>query len=792
MLSRLLPTALQSNRQVIRLVQLVLLFLMLVLAVWLVTQQREAPQLILLLLLYIITVNFSVPPEQGAVSLVPVVSVTSFLLLGLETAVLLGASSLFLAELARPLWNVLWENIAVRRPSLLERLGTYGVYLAALAAGGFVYQQLAGQVPPVMTNNNDLSSFGALALVYTVAYFVLSALLWVLWKRPLRTFLAQNAFSILSTALLAQPFALFGGVIFTLGGLPIFVVFSLSVMFVSVILWLSWQRRYVVEQRLAQLAALNEVEASLRETLDLPAVLQRTYAKMAELVPADAYTLALVDEDGRWWQPPAIGDKSSAAKPIEPDDFMCWVAENGRVLDLNPENMHFAARHDLAPPSPRPTAWLGAPLRTPERTIGVLVLQRYPPNRAFSRWSREVLLALAGQAGSAIQNARLHSETVRLYNLTDEALARRLRQLQALLDTMQEGVVMVDTNGRIVLVNTFAARLLGLPADALRSQQLEPETAAAPLGYQTDELADLLALLHAGQAPEGLRLTYQLQDGGHDGSQSRRFMERSEAPVVADSQQVLGWLMLFRDVTEEYELAEQRTDLTRMIVHDLRNPVTTFISNMNLVQMLLPPEDEAAAEAVEDARQSGYDMLDMVDSLMDVNRMEAGQLVAEVEAVNLRPLVEKVVARLGLLAEMRHIRLTCSVATDVPPVWADEDMIRRVLVNLMDNALKFTPGEGAVHCEVVVETAVSPHHDAGARCIISDTGPGIPAEDRDKIFDRFMRTNRGGAQVRGTGLGLTFCRLAVEAHNGRIWVEADPGGGSRFIFTLPGVPRPDA
>jgi signal transduction histidine kinase len=783
-----------------RIGQWLLLFVVLLLAIWAATQRREAPQLILLALLTIITVNFSLPAAQGAVSLVPIVSLTSLLLLGVETAVILTAASLVLAELARPLWAGMWEYINLPRPTWRQRLATAVIRLLALGAAALVYPQLAANLPLGSFVAASLINFGLLAAAYGGAYFLLTLLAWLLNRQPASHFFQEHALSVLSAGLLAQPLALYGAASYALGGLPIFVIFSVSVMFVSALVWLSWQRSYVLGQRLAQFAALNSVGASLRETLELPEVIARTYRKMVELIPADRYTIALRNDDGGWQTmplPPDLAPWAQGMQNTQPDDFLRWVGEHGRLLELDSQNMHFAARHSLQPPQPRPVAWLGVPIQAGERTTGVLALQRLENGQPFSRWSREVLLAVAGQSGAAIQNARLYSETVRLYNLTDAALAQRLQQLQALLDTMVDGVLMVDTVGRIVLVNTMAAQLLAQPAAALYDQPLDVAAAAQPLGYTADELSGLLALLRSGQAPEALRVTYRVSPTATDGSQpgKRRFMERAEAPVLGGPHQVLGFLMLLRDVTEEYELAQQRTDLTRMIVHDLRNPITTFISNMSLVESLLTAEERPAdlgivGDIVQDVKQGSYDMLDMVDSLMDINRMEAGQIVAEVEAVDLHAIAADVIYRLRVLAGHRQIHLALETASALPEAWADADMIRRVLVNLLDNALKFTPRNGRVTCLLETEPPVDAQRAPGVRCRIRDTGPGIPAAYRDQIFERFMRTNEGGAQVRGTGLGLTFCKLAVEAHNGRIWLADTASGGSEFIFTLPGVPLP--
>ncbi len=804
MLSDLLPSNWRHRQWILGLLNGILLFLMLLAAIFVTTQRREAPQLILLLLLYVITVNLTLPAAQGAVGIVPVVSVTSILILDWQTALLLAAFSLLVAELARRLWSPIWENIDVKRPTFIARLGRSGIYLASLAVGSGVYQYAGGEIPPSVSEQGDIYGFVVMAFSYSATYILLSFLFWLLMRGSGRDFISRHAAPILLITFLAQPFALFGATAFGAGGIPIFVVYCLSVMLIAVFLWVNWQQRYILEQRHHQFAILNTVGSSLRETLELSEVLDRTWRTMSALIAADRYIVALRDEENNWRHsrqvtresnghelevmPAAAGKETESA--FSPDDFTLWVIEQGKALDLTERNMHFASQHDLVAPDPKPSAWLGVPLRTVDEVIGALVLQRYPPAHSFNRWSREVLFAVAGQASAAIQNARLYRETLRLYNQTDQALAERLKQLQALLDTMHEGVLMLNPQGYIVLVNNVAAGMIGRPANALNQTLLAVEDDAVKLGHNPEYLSQLLILLQHERVPHSALFTFESVFQSDEGHQTRRFIERMEAPVFAANKQIIGWLMLFRDVTEEQELAAQRQDLTRMIVHDLRNPVTTFISNMHLVDMLLPATAglEAVQEAVKDARQSGYDMLDMVDSLMDINRMEAGQFVMEVEAMNISSLIERVIKRLEVLAVQRQIQLTQKFDSDLPLAWADEDIIRRVLVNLIDNALKYTPSGGKVHCYVVEEPPNTADRERGVRCIVSDTGPGIPEEHRDQIFNRFARTNPGGARIRGTGLGLTFCKLAVEAHDGRIWVDQHAGGGSEFIFTLPGIP----
>lgn len=784
-----------------------LLFTVLVLAIWLATQSRAAPLLILLAVLYIIAINFSLPPSRAGVSLVPTVAVSSLLVVEPITAVTLFLTSLLLAETVRPLWNPLWDHVGLQRPPLQQRLGPAVVHLLALVIAALVYIQFGGVAPVTAVQLRRPVSLVALAVGYGAAYFLFTIVWWVSWQqtetgqRPWRAFFRQHAVAVLTLGFLAQPFSLLGGITFAQSGLPTFVIFCLGVMVFSIIHWLSWQRRDVLEKQLTQFAALNRAGISLRETLELSTVLEQTFRQLVELVETDHFAITLLETDGGWRQfaaglpQPTHNERPLAPtlRPIStPDDFTAWVANHGRILDLDESNMHFSSRHNLTPPTPTPAAWLGVPLNTSEKTVGVMVLQRYSPGATFSRWGREVVLAIAGQTSAAIENARLYSETVRLYSLTDEALARRLEQLHALLNAMQEGVIMVDASGRIVLVNEMAAKLLAQPAESLRQATLNPDKAAARLGYQPDELLSLLHRLASGQAPASQAEVYQITRPSDVDGRTHRFIKRIEAPVSGPARQIMGWLMLFRDVTEEQELEEQQADLARMIVHDLRNPLTTIDSTIRLVESQLlsdaPLSPGEAAVLLERARRSGADMLDMVDSLMDINRMEAGQLAVEAEAMRLPPLVDRVIHRLRPLAIEKQLELAFDHAPALPAVWADEEMIRRVLVNLLDNALKFTPAGGRIYSRLQVDSPTLNGREPGVRCIIGDTGPGIPPESREQIFARFMRTNPGGAQIRGTGLGLTFCKLAIEAHGGRIWVEDGPDGGSQFVFTLPGVP----
>jgi two-component system, NtrC family, sensor histidine kinase KinB len=176
--------------------------------------------------------------------------------------------------------------------------------------------------------------------------------------------------------------------------------------------------------------------------------------------------------------------------------------------------------------------------------------------------------------------------------------------------------------------------------------------------------------------------------------------------------------------------------------------------------------------------RSGQKLQVLIRSLLDIYRLESGQPLGNLTQVSLRQLVRDAQDVIQPGADRRGILVRPRFETRLNEIYADEDMIRRVLVNLLDNALKFSPPETTIAVEVG-EMFI----DDQLVLSVSDEGPGIPDQQRETIFEKFSRLQRGDAP--GLGIGLAFCRLAVEAHGGRIWVEDAPGGGARFSFTLP-------
>lgn len=227
------------------------------------------------------------------------------------------------------------------------------------------------------------------------------------------------------------------------------------------------------------------------------------------------------------------------------------------------------------------------------------------------------------------------------------------------------------------------------------------------------------------------------------------------------------------------ELQQLRQETTDLIVHDLRHPISSLFGIIKLLEMVLPQDVLETNQSLLRLGNSTIEHMQLlVDSLLDIARMESGEVQLELEPLDIKGLIENS-ARRPVLPMRDNVTLETDVPATLPPVMADREKLERIMANLVGNAIKYTPGGGTIK---VAAGAQNSH----VTISITDTGPGIPPEDRQRIFERFARIKGNTSNRKGFGLGLAFCRLAVEAHGGKIWVEDGDGGvGSRFIFTLP-------
>jgi len=416
---------------------------------------------------------------------------------------------------------------------------------------------------------------------------------------------------------------------------------------------------------------------------------------------------------------------------------------------------------------------LVAPLLKRQDVLGLILLEHDQPN-AFSESDAHFVMQIANQAVIAVDNTLLF-----------HAIREARDKMQVILNATDEAIVLLDENGSIALANP-RVDMLGLDAEMLRDQPLaallerDELDLTRRMGFANEER--LKRLLHEITAPEDWQPipphVYEVPQP----DLSVRYIERQVIPVRDERDLISGALLIFRDETEERELAQQRESLSQMIVHDLRSPLTSVTTSLRLLQELVPLDNNArpvVEKTTEASRRAIRKVLSRVDALLDISKMESGELYLDREPTALRPLVQSVQTELTPLANEMEVDLGINAPETLPRANIDSDKVERMILNLVDNALKYSPSGGTV------EISIAPQDGKFLQIVVSDRGPGVPDEYKQRLFDRYVQVAGRKSVRRGVGLGLAFCKLVAEAHGGRIWVEDNPGGGSIFKTTLP-------
>ncbi len=346
---------------------------------------------------------------------------------------------------------------------------------------------------------------------------------------------------------------------------------------------------------------------------------------------------------------------------------------------------------------------------------------------------------------------------------------------QRVLDSLPEGLLVLDSRGHVQQVNPALERLLGRPGVHLLGR---PFREAVPLRCVREDCG-MERLLRGETVPCEAPAMLSLERK----EEIPLLVSCAALPAVAGH--AGGVVVLLRDVRHWAEAERLREDLIHMLIHDLKGPLASISSTIQILRQY-PAEQvraETAGTLLDIAEKNAWRLARLVDTILDVQRLEAGRSSFRVEAVGVAEAAADVLRMAEPLAMESQVEMEADFPPDLPPVMADSEVLRRILWNLLDNALKYTPAGGSIRVSARYRGKDAQGEWVEVR--VSDTGPGIPPEDQARIFDKYAQVRMAPARRRGVGLGLTFCRLAVEAMGGRIWVESAQGMGSTFSFVLP-------
>ncbi len=516
-------------------------------------------------------------------------------------------------------------------------------------------------------------------------------------------------------------------------------------------------RLYTESQRQARvMSALVECAITINASLELNEVFRRILHQTMQALQVETVVLGLLDERGevlvfRAADGRQAGSLLNRTLPAN-QGIIGWTLRQGKgvILTSADEKRRFDVSEVF---DVQLKAMVMVPIQGQERTLGILAAIN-PPSGVFDPDALLVMTGIGNLAGIAIQNA-----------LSAERLQAAQRRYRELFEGSMDAIIFTDLEGKILEANRQALQLLGYDKPTL-------------LSLSVDQLHDTWPQVHPSyldvfEADETLRFESIVRSTNGYEVPVEVYVRRQ----MWEDQEVVQWT--FHNIRERKELDRLREELAAMIYHDLRSPLGNLVSSLELVKTFLSADNADVTPILDIASHAVIRMQRMVNSLLDIHRLESGVPLTERQRVRVSELLNRAAEdiRMTLLSREQSLK----VEDKAPQAWVfvDVDMIGRVLVNLLENASKFSPSQSTIW----MGAEISESDPTQVRFWVKDNGPGISLADQQRIFEKFTRL--AGQKIAGLGIGLAFCRLAVQAHGGRIGVESQPGKGATFFFFIP-------
>jgi PAS domain S-box-containing protein len=520
-----------------------------------------------------------------------------------------------------------------------------------------------------------------------------------------------------------------------------------------------------IEARLNELSTLLETSAAVVSTLDLQTVLDRILEQVRRLLDVEMCAIFALDEKTGSFRIQASQGLASwytdhtTIDPSEADSVTMRAIHSGEVVQISDTETTpaFFQRRARARAAGYRSV-LAVPLKLQHAPPSALLVFR-PDQHVFTPREISLLSSFANQAAMAIENATL-------YQRSDMQLQEQTRRLQALIQSMQDGLILENLEGHVIYANRRMEELTGCTVDQMRQQDIEQVMAA--LLAQAVEPVETLAAAGAGDRQQ-VEFAVNRPEG-------RRYLRMKLFDVTDASDQPIGRGRILQDITQRYEVDRMKSSLIATVSHELRTPLAAIKGYAStLLAEDVQWDTDSQQEFLQIISDEGDRLSRLVDDLLDMSRIEAGTLQVSQQPCELGELV----AEAAKYAHPRPgTRLQLHLPAELPPLNADPQRIVAVLRNLIENATKYSDETGYVR--------VGAFRENGAVVVsVEDEGPGIPVEHRERVFESFYRVQDGLTRNKmGAGLGLAICQGFVRAHGGEIWLEPSETG-TCVRFSLP-------
>ena len=352
-----------------------------------------------------------------------------------------------------------------------------------------------------------------------------------------------------------------------------------------------------------------------------------------------------------------------------------------------------------------------------------------------------------------------------------KTLQNEAKRTDSVLSNMVEGVVVVDDQGKILMMNPAAEQIYG-------------ETLAQTAGKSiTDKSSEQFVVTMAADlnAPSDRDIGTEVKTAGV--AETQRTLRASSAVVKTEEGKVVGMVSSLPDATKHKELQRMQRDFVAHVTHELRAPLSSIRAALEILQGQFSGKiEEDETRMLNTALKNSDRLAEMINSILDFSKIESGQMTVYAKPTEAAKIARDAVDSLQPWAQKKRIDLSLVAPEGLPLVQSDASRTVQVIVNLLSNSIKFTPAGG----KITVKLAKRAEGNQGfVEYAVTDTGPGIAKGEQSKIFEKFVQIASGEMHVGGTGLGLSIAKALVHLQKGKMWIESDLGQGATFLFTLP-------
>lgn len=528
------------------------------------------------------------------------------------------------------------------------------------------------------------------------------------------------------------------------------------------------QRNETIQRQLVQHRALYEIGIQINAELDLPRVLEAIIRSVRPVLEADGVNIYMprAADPTQFEYVSAIGlsEEYLQAEQALYAESVGGLAIRKRVPVLVTDvgtDPRLGPLHEAIQEEALETILL-LPFVYREEVVGVMGVYHRRPYR-YGLEEMELLSIFTSQATSAVKNAQLH-----------QSVLESTVNLNAMLESMTDGVAALNQEGRVIFTNRRLYELLGLDPEIEIIGKTTAEILAAESTH-SGHIPNLEALHAAANREPGEAFELLLDD------LQQRVLAIVTTSILGNNDQVLGRLVLFHDITEIRANERLKDELISIIGHELRTPLTSILGYSKL---LIDRPDVPAERRGRWARfilEKSRLLNRLINDVLDLSRLNMGRFELQFKPVRVDTLIRRVVDEFSMTTD-RH-QIVVDISGDAAPIQADEDRLEQVLTNLLSNAIKYSPGGGLIQIRLV-------EREDALHLSVTDHGVGIAREHLSHIFEPFYRVDNSSTRsVYGTGLGLTISRGIVEAHGGTLTAESVRGEGTTFRITLPRQPE---